>query len=145
MLYCVAFMHSIYLYCLSPLNRWWRYPAIVVLLLSSKMSASGCRNQLTLCTKPFSRAGRIPTLVSTGSWIAWLCSLWPAVKGSVALATCCSSNFPEGNHRGREPGRASFDAVSQAAGDPARPGPAGPQVCKASAAAHVPGEHLPGI
>ena len=51
----------------------------------------------------------------------------------------------EGNHGGRAHGRASFDAVLQAAGDPARPGPAGPQVCKASAAAHDPGEHLSGI
>ena len=34
---------------------------------------------------------------------------------------------------------------SECSGDPARPGPAGPQVCKASAAAHDPGEHLSGI
>ena len=51
-------------------------------------------------------------------------------------------NFPEGNHGGRAPGRASFDAVPQAAGEPARPGPAGLQVCRASAAAHDSGERL---
>ena len=39
----------------------------------------------------------------------------------------------------------TFDAVPQAAGDPARSGPAGPHVCKASAAAHDPSEHLSGI
>ena len=54
-------------------------------------------------------------------------------------------NFPEGNHRGRAPGRGNFDAVLQAAGDPAEPGPPGPQVCKASATAHDPEEHLSGI
>ena len=36
------------------------------MLLSSRMSASGCRNELTLCTKPSSYAGRIPTLISIG-------------------------------------------------------------------------------
>ena len=54
-------------------------------------------------------------------------------------------NFPDGNHGGRAPGRASIDAVPQAAGDPARSGPAGPQVCKAPAAAYDPDEHLSGI
>ena len=46
---------------------------------------------------------------------------------------------------GRAPGRASFDAVPQAAGHPARPGLTGSQVCKASATAHDPGEHLSGM
>ena len=46
---------------------------------------------------------------------------------------------------GRAPGRASFDAVPQAAGDPGQPGPAGPQGGKASAEVHDPGEHLSGI
>ena len=46
---------------------------------------------------------------------------------------------------GGAPGRASFDAVPQATGDPARPGLTSLQVCKASATAHDPGEHLSGL
>ena len=88
MLYCIAFTHSIYLCYLSPLHCWWPYPVIVVLLLSSRMSASGCRNQLTLCTKPSSCAGRMPTLISIGFWSVWLCSLWlhSERRGRIATA-----------------------------------------------------------
>ena len=55
----------------------------------------------------------------------------------------CLKSFLRATMGGRAPDRASFDAVlPQAAGDPTRPGPAGQQVCKVSAAAHDPGEHL---
>ena len=33
----------------------------------------------------------------------------------LTMATAAPQNFPEGNHEGRPPGRASFDAVPQAA------------------------------
>ena len=42
-------------------------------------------------------------------------------------------------------GLALMQCHRQLHGDPARPGPAGPQVCKASAAEHDPGERLTGM
>ena len=55
-----------------------------------------------------------------------------SAEGKLSLSQMrrLKSFLHEGNHEGRVPSRASFDAVPQAAGAPARPGPAGPQVCK---------------
>ena len=86
----------------------------------------------------------LPIALSRRSLLPSLCANIYRVLGCLAVLPVTSAEgklclsqlrylksfLHEGNHEKRAPSRASFDAVPQAAGDPARPGPASPQVCK---------------
>ena len=110
------------------------------------MSASGCRNQLTLCTKPSSCAGRIPTLTSIGSWKCLAVLPVTSAEGERSfsqlrrLKTFLRATMGEERLVGVALMQCHRQLVTQLDQDQLVH-----KFARASAAAHDPGEHLSGI